>query len=223
MWERIQSNVFSFLEEELGELTAKQQKLASVLWLFRQEVFAALSFWIVKDYIRNSRYIRNRPLRLSACFFTALPDTSLFPEISMNPLSLAPQQFSANSLFSGMSGTTSASSFGSTVWDSIAEQQMTLSLSRSGVTGGLDGIYSAKGTILQSSPNTSQNLYTPAAVSAGMNQQIPSVQALTFDSAQDGNDQTALLLAINRASFNDIGSLFGGQNSSLGNFLDLLA
>ena len=137
----------------------------------------------------------------------------------MNPLSLASQQFSANSIFSLMSGTTSASSFSSTDWDSIAEQQMTLSLSRSGVKGGLDGIYSAKGTTLQSSPNP----YAQAAVSAGINPELPSEQALLFGNVQDRHDQAALLLAINRASFNDIGSLFGGQNSSPGNFLDLLA
>jgi hypothetical protein len=37
MWERIQSDLFPFLEEELGELTAKQQKLVSVLELIRIE------------------------------------------------------------------------------------------------------------------------------------------------------------------------------------------
>ena len=37
MWERIQSNLFPFLEEELGELTAKQQKLISILELIRIE------------------------------------------------------------------------------------------------------------------------------------------------------------------------------------------
>ena len=31
MWERIQINLFPFLEEELGELTSKQQKLVSIL------------------------------------------------------------------------------------------------------------------------------------------------------------------------------------------------
>ena len=37
MWERIQSDLFPFLEEELGELTAKQQKLVSVLEIIRIE------------------------------------------------------------------------------------------------------------------------------------------------------------------------------------------
>ena len=37
MWERIQSNLFPFLEEELGELTVKQQKLVSVLEIIRIE------------------------------------------------------------------------------------------------------------------------------------------------------------------------------------------
>jgi len=37
MWERIQSNLFPFLEEELGELTAKQQKLVSILEIIRIE------------------------------------------------------------------------------------------------------------------------------------------------------------------------------------------
>ena len=37
MWERIQSDLFPFLEEELGELTANQQKTVSVLELIRIE------------------------------------------------------------------------------------------------------------------------------------------------------------------------------------------
>jgi len=37
MWERIQSNLFPLLEEELGELTAKQEKLVSVLEIIRIE------------------------------------------------------------------------------------------------------------------------------------------------------------------------------------------
>ena len=37
MWERIQSNLFPYLEEELGELTAKQQKLVSILETIRIE------------------------------------------------------------------------------------------------------------------------------------------------------------------------------------------
>jgi len=37
MWEQIQSNLFPFLEEELGELTSKQQKLVSVLEIIRIE------------------------------------------------------------------------------------------------------------------------------------------------------------------------------------------
>ena len=37
MWERIQSNLFPYLEEELGELTAKQQKLVSILEIIRIE------------------------------------------------------------------------------------------------------------------------------------------------------------------------------------------
>ena len=37
MWDRIQSNLFPFLEEELGELTVKHQKLVSVLEIIRIE------------------------------------------------------------------------------------------------------------------------------------------------------------------------------------------
>jgi len=37
MWERIQSDLFPFLEEELGELTIKQQQLVSVLEVIRIE------------------------------------------------------------------------------------------------------------------------------------------------------------------------------------------
>ena len=37
MWERIQSNLFPFLEEEVGELTAKQEKLVSILEIIRIE------------------------------------------------------------------------------------------------------------------------------------------------------------------------------------------
>lgn len=37
MWERIQSDLFPYLEEELGELTAKQQKLVSILEMIRIE------------------------------------------------------------------------------------------------------------------------------------------------------------------------------------------
>ncbi len=37
MWERIQSNLFPYLEEELSELTAKQQKLVSILEVIRIE------------------------------------------------------------------------------------------------------------------------------------------------------------------------------------------
>ena len=37
LWERIQSNLLSFFEEELGELTAKQQKLVSILEIIRIE------------------------------------------------------------------------------------------------------------------------------------------------------------------------------------------
>ena len=37
MWERIQSNLFPYLEEELGELTAKQQKLIGILEIIRIE------------------------------------------------------------------------------------------------------------------------------------------------------------------------------------------
>ena len=37
MWERIQSDLFPFLEEELGELTVKQQQLVSVLEIIRIE------------------------------------------------------------------------------------------------------------------------------------------------------------------------------------------
>jgi len=37
MWERIQSDLFPYLEEELGELTAKQQKLVSILEVIRIE------------------------------------------------------------------------------------------------------------------------------------------------------------------------------------------
>jgi len=37
MWEQIQSNLFPFLEEELGDLTAKQEKLVSVLEIIRVE------------------------------------------------------------------------------------------------------------------------------------------------------------------------------------------
>ncbi|MFC1509173.1 hypothetical protein ACFL60_05750 [Candidatus Omnitrophota bacterium] len=140
----------------------------------------------------------------------------------MNPLSIAPQYFPADTLFSGMAGTTSSSSFGSTVWDSIAEQQVTLSLSRRGVTGGSDDFNSAQGTNLQSSIKSTQNPYVPAAVTAGLNPQASPVSALIFDSLPGERDQSALQ-AINGASLLDIGSLFGGQNSSLGNFLDQLA
>ena len=37
MWERIQSNLFPFLEEEVGELTAKQEKLVGILEIIRIE------------------------------------------------------------------------------------------------------------------------------------------------------------------------------------------
>ncbi len=37
MWERIQSSLFPYLEEELGELTAKQEKLVSILEIIRIE------------------------------------------------------------------------------------------------------------------------------------------------------------------------------------------
>ena len=37
MWERIQSSLFPYLEEELGELTTKQEKLVSILEIIRIE------------------------------------------------------------------------------------------------------------------------------------------------------------------------------------------
>jgi len=37
IWNRIQSNLFPFLEEELGHLTEKQQKLVSILEIIRIE------------------------------------------------------------------------------------------------------------------------------------------------------------------------------------------
>ena len=37
IWERIQSNLFPFLEEELGPMTEKQQKLVSILEIIRIE------------------------------------------------------------------------------------------------------------------------------------------------------------------------------------------
>ena len=50
MWERIQSDLFPFLEEELGPLTKKQQQLISILETIR-----------VEDSISNT-YIMGRPL-----------------------------------------------------------------------------------------------------------------------------------------------------------------
>ena len=37
IWERIQSSLFPFLEEELGPMTEKQQKLVSILEIIRIE------------------------------------------------------------------------------------------------------------------------------------------------------------------------------------------
>ena len=37
MWERIQSSLFPYLEEEFGELTTKQEKLVSILEIIRIE------------------------------------------------------------------------------------------------------------------------------------------------------------------------------------------
>ena len=38
MWGRIQSNLFPFLEEELGELTAKQEKLVRIFEIIRMKI-----------------------------------------------------------------------------------------------------------------------------------------------------------------------------------------
>ncbi len=39
MWARIQSNLFPFLEEELGPMTEKQQKLVSILEISKDRRF----------------------------------------------------------------------------------------------------------------------------------------------------------------------------------------
>ncbi len=39
IWERIQRSLFPFLEEELGPLTEKQQKLVSILEIMRKADF----------------------------------------------------------------------------------------------------------------------------------------------------------------------------------------
>ena len=51
-WFRIQSNLFPWLEEELGEMTEKEQKLVTILELIRIERFTILS-----------RSLRGRPLK----------------------------------------------------------------------------------------------------------------------------------------------------------------
>ena len=91
------------------------------------------------------------------------------------------------------------------------------------MTGGLDSFYSAQGTNLQPSPMPSQNQSVPANVTTDLNQQVTPTSALKFESLPYERDQSVLLRANKGASLLDIGSLFGGQNSSLGNFLDQLA
>lgn len=49
-WLRIQSSLFPWLEEELGEMTEKEQKLVATLELVRVEKFTA-----------SSRSLRGRP------------------------------------------------------------------------------------------------------------------------------------------------------------------
>jgi len=61
MWERIQSNLFPFLEEELGELTAKQQKLVSILEIIRIEES------IIYTYKNREAAIRQKSLGPGIC------------------------------------------------------------------------------------------------------------------------------------------------------------
>src|SRR4030042_4281604 len=66
-WLRIQSSLFPWLEEELGELTGKEQKLVTTLDLVRVERFTVFS-----------RSLRGRPQKERAAIARALLAKSVY-------------------------------------------------------------------------------------------------------------------------------------------------
>jgi len=74
MWERIQSDLFPFIEEELGELTAKQQKLVSILEIIRIED-------AVFDEYRTGRHKSDRKAIARAFVAKAIYNMSMTREL----------------------------------------------------------------------------------------------------------------------------------------------